>query len=323
MHVLVTGADGFIGRALVRHLAATGRLRGQAISRLSLLDRALGAAPTAPFVQPVPCDLADTAGLEAWLHAQQAAAPVHAVFHLASIPGGAAEQEPLLARRVNLDASTALLEAARAQVLAGGPVPVFVFASSIAVLGTITAPVDDDTLPRPVLSYGAHKLITEILLTDSHRRGWVQGLALRLPGVLARPPARTGQLSAFLSDFVRELAAGRPFTCPTGPQAATWASSLPCVVQALVHAVELPGATWPVRNALTLPTLHFTMAELATAIAQAFGTPAHNLVQWAPDARIEALFGRFPPLRTPAADAAGFAHDGSLVTLVRRALADG
>ena len=88
-------------------------------------------------------------------------------------------------------------------------------------------------------------------------------------------------------------------------------------------AAELPSAIWPVRHALTLPTLHFTMAELATAIAQAYGTPAHKLVQWAPDARIEALFGRFPPLRTPAADAAGFAHDGSLVTLVRRALADG
>jgi D-erythronate 2-dehydrogenase len=323
MHVLVTGADGFIGRALARHLAAAGRLRGQALTRLTLLDRALGDVPAAPFVQPMSCDLADTAGLDAWLQAQQASSPVHAVFHLASIPGGAAEQDPLLARRVNLDASTALLEAARAQVLAGGPVPVFIFASSIAVLGTLAAPVDDDTPPRPVLSYGAHKLVTEILLADSHRRGWVQGLALRLPGVLARPPARTGQLSAFLSDFVRELAAGRPFTCPTGPEAATWASSLPCVVQALVHAAELPSAIWPVRHALTLPTLHFTMAELATAIAQAYGTPAHKLVQWAPDARIEALFGRFPPLRTPAADAAGFAHDGSLVTLVQRALADG
>jgi D-erythronate 2-dehydrogenase len=323
MHVLVTGADGFIGRALTRHLAAAGRLRGQALTRLTLLDRALGDVPAAPFVLPMPCDLADTAGLDAWLQAQQAASPVHAVFHLASIPGGAAEQDPLLARRVNLDASTTLLEAARAQVLAGGPVPVFVFASSIAVLGTLAAPVDDDTPPRPVLSYGAHKLVTEILLADSHRRGWVQGLALRLPGVLARPPARTGQLSAFLSDFVRELAAGRPFTCPTGPRAATWASSLPCVVQALVHAAELPSAIGPVRNALTLPTLHFTMAELATAIAQAYGTPTHKLVQWAPDARIEALFGRFPPLRTPAADAAGFVHDGNLVTLVQRALANG
>jgi D-erythronate 2-dehydrogenase len=91
-------------------------------------------------------------------------------------------------------------------------------------------------------------------------------------------------------------------------------------VQALVHAAELDSAAWPARCALTLPTLRFSMAELATAIAQAFGTPAHSLVRWAPDARIEALFGRFPPLLTPAADAAGFAHDGSLVTLVRRAL---
>ena len=65
-------------------------------------------------------------------------------------------------------------------------------------------------LPRPAMTYGAQKLVGEVLVDDFSRRGWIDGHSLRLPGVLGRPPARTGQLSAFLSDIIRELAAGRP-----------------------------------------------------------------------------------------------------------------
>ncbi len=127
-------------------------------------------------------------------------APVDVVFHLASLPGGAAEANPTLARRVNVDATWGLLDQCKAQVDAGGAPPVFVFASSTAVFGAMPHPVHDDTLPRPLMSYGAHKLIGELLVDDHSRRGWVDGRSLRLPGVLARPPAPTGQLSAFLSD---------------------------------------------------------------------------------------------------------------------------
>jgi hypothetical protein len=95
-----------------------------------------------------------------------------------------------------------------------------------------------------------------------------------------------------MSDIIRELAAGRPFTCPTSERAITWA----CSIQ------------------------YFTFGQLVDAITQVHGTSAHELVAWAPDARIESLFGRFPLLRTPAAEAAGFRHDGDLPTLVRRAL---
>ena len=318
MHVLITGANGFVGRALARRLGVDARLGDVPLERLTLLDLAFDPAPTAPFVRLATGDLGDVT----WLKRTLAEAPIDVVFHLAGIPGGTAEQQYELARRVNLDATLALLESGKAQVEAGRRAPVFVFASSIAVFGAMPPRVDDDTPLRPVMTYGSQKLIGEILVDDFSRRGWADGRSLRIPGVLARPPARTGQLSAFMSDIIRELAAGRPFICPTSPGATTWASSLPCVVDNLLHAAALPLAAVAARRSFTLPTLRFSMAQLVDAIASVHGPAARALVSFEPKEQIERLFGRFPPLETRAADAAGFSRDADLATLVKRALLD-
>lgn len=317
MHIVITGANGFVGRALGSRLQCEARLGDRVIDTLTLLDTQFeGAPPTAPFVQQRVGSIADASVVQsAFEH------PVDVVVHLASIPGGAAEQHYALGRDVNLHGTTLLLENAKVQAEQGGVAPIFVFASTIAVFG-LPMPdlVDDDTPPMPQMSYGAHKLIGEILVADFSRRGWIDGRSVRLPGVLARPPVRTGQLSAFMSDIIRELAAGRRFTCPTSEEATTWAASIGNIVDNLVHACTVDSTRLPQRRSLTLPAQYFNFGHLVDAIAQVFGTPARELVSWVPDARIESLFGRYPPLKTPAADAAGFRHDGDLSTLVRRAL---
>ncbi len=315
MHVLVTGAAGFVGQALVARLLRDHGSGHRPLDALTLLDVGFPASTTGAARQ-LAGSIAD-AGLAARAFEQ----PVDVVFHLASIPGGTAEQQYELARDVNLWGTQHLLDAARAQALRGAGVARFVFASTIAVYGSpLPALVHDDTAPNPQMSYGAQKLMSEIQIADFSRRGWIDGVSLRLPGVLARPPARTGQLSAFMSDLIRELAAGRSFTCPTSPNAATWASSVHNVVDNLLHAAEVDAECLPPRCGLLLPTLHFTMGELVHAVAAVHGAQVHELVRWAPQERIEALFGRFPPLRTPAADAVGFRHDSDLPTLVRRAI---
>ncbi len=317
MHILITGANGFVGQALVQRLLADPAALPRPLQRLTLLDLSFAAAPTDGRVQQIPGSITDTALIErAFAH------PVDVVFHLASVPGGAAERDPVLGRQVNLDATVELLEAARVQAEVG-PTPAFVFAGTIAALGAPLPAegVDDDTPCRPKLSYGAQKLCCEILVADATRRGWVDGRSVRLSGIVARPAGPSGLLSAFMSDMIRELAAGRSFDCPISADSTTWLMSVPCLVDNLLHAATLDGAVLGDGRVCTLPALRLSMEEMAAAVGQAYDVDTAGRVHWHSNPALEANFGRYPPLRTPLADRAGFRHDGDARTLVRRALA--
>ena len=318
MNLLITGANGFIGRALCSRL-----LRGTTalpeglgpIGRLTLMDLRFE-GPEVARVRRLSGSIADPA-----LLARAFDTPVDVVFHLASVPGGSAELNYELGRQVNLDATLKLLEAARAQATGGARPPVFVFASSIAVLGSpLPAAVNDATPLRPQLTYGAHKLLGEILVGDFSRRGWVDGRSIRLPGIVARPPQKSGLLSAFLSDMLRELAAGRSFDCPIAADSTTWLMSVHRIVENLAHAAVLPAAACTDTRAWTLPALCVSMSELVQAVADIYGREVLERVTYRSNPALEANFGRYPPLSTPAAEAVGFRHDGDLVTLVRQAL---
>ena len=180
--------------------------------------------------------------------------------------------------------------------------------------------VDDATLPKPTLSYGAHKLIGEILVADFSRRGWIDGIALRLPGIVARPPEPSGLLSAFMSDIFWKLTAGEPFTCPVSPKAVAWWMSVRCCVDNLLHAARLTSEQRRSTRAIALPVLRLTIAELVDALARVYGEDRLHLVRYAPNEALEAGFGRYPPLDASTAEALGFRHDGTIQDLIRNAM---
>jgi D-erythronate 2-dehydrogenase len=311
MKVLITGADGYIGRALARHLAAPGAtLQGRAIDQLTLCDLRLPEAPQAPQVRAVAGSIADAAVIDAVTRNRP-----DVVFHLASVPSGQSESDYELGLKVNVHATLALVEAVRR----GGAAPTFVFTSSIAVFGApLPARIDDDTPLRPALSYGAQKQMAEILLADCTRRGFLHARSLRLPGIVARPPTPTGALSAFSSELIRALVEQRPYVCPVSASATLWLLSLQACIDNLVHAAQCPAERLGGHTVWTLPALRLSIGELVQAF-EAERPGASALVSYRPDEALEAQFGRLPPLTTVRADAAGFRHDGSVAELIRRA----
>jgi nucleoside-diphosphate-sugar epimerase len=318
MNILVTGADGFIGRALVAQLLSVSQTQlGSAVSQVTLLDQQFGNVPADPRVRTVVGDLADRDVLNRATHSGVDMAKPNLVFHLASIPGGLAERQVELGLRVNLEGTIGLLEAVRLQQRA----PRFVFASTIGVYGVpLPDVVDESTLPAPTLSYGAQKYIGEILVSDYSRRGFIEGCALRLPGIVARPPQASGMLSAFLSDLIRQLSAGRQFTCPVAAEGMSWWMTRTCVVRNLLHAASMTTAQLHQQRVWLLPVLHASMADIVAAIARVHGDQVLRNVRYEPNAALQAQFANYPPLLCPRSVAAGFQHDGTLDRLVEQAL---
>lgn len=300
MTILVTGATGFVGQALVA------RLRGRSCREpVRLLDRVEPPRIDDERFTALAGDLLDPAVVTAAL------AGVDTVIHLASVPGAAAEADPVLARRVNIDATLGLLE----QIDAGRRPVRFVYASSIAVFGSLPGHVDDATLALPAMVYGAQKRMMELALADFHRRGRVRGIALRLPGVVARPSGASGLKSAFMSEIFHAAANGDSCVLPVSRAATAWMMSGNCAAGNLLYAATLGDVSG---QALTLPAVRVRMGDLADLL---FGERSPD-VRFEPDAALEAAFGSYPPLSTPAAEALGFRHDGDLAALADTVLAD-
>ncbi|HEX8606899.1 MAG TPA: NAD-dependent epimerase/dehydratase family protein, partial [Pseudoduganella sp.] len=283
-----------------------------AVTRLTLVDRRFAGPPVDPRVHLIHGDFGAEPVLDAMFDQ-----PVDVLFHLACVPGAEAERDSALGYRVNLMAPLALFERAAAQARTAR----IVYASSIAVYGSaLPGTVDDATPPKPAISYGAHKLVGEIVLADLSRRGLVDGISLRLPGIVARPGLSAGHGSAFMSAIMRAAQAGEHYTCPVSPAAACWWMSLRSCIDNLVHAAAVDSALLPEGRVITLPVLRLTVEEVIAALARRFGAQSVAGIRSQPDADIERLFGRMPVLASGIAERLGFAHDGDSDTLIERAL---
>ena len=246
--------------------------------------------------------------------------PIAAVAHLAGVVSGAAEADFDRGMRVNLDGARALLERCARQGRTG-LAPRVVYASSIAVHGVpLPAAIDDRTPPSPTLSYGVQKLIGELLVTELSRRGWVDGISLRLAGVVVRPALPNGALSGFNSDLIRETLAGRRVVSPVSAEAVIWLQSLDSAIAALESALLSHGAAPDGARVVQLPAIAASIAEILDAVGRINGSDARSLVDFRPDPAIEPMFGRWPrACRFDRARSLGWPADDGLDALIRAA----
>ena len=315
MNVLITGGGGFIGSRLAKALIARGTLCGESLGRVTLLDGAFPYEPKDPRLQVVKGDIADRATLE-----RVAGADTNAVFHLAAVVSGGAEADFDLGMRVNLDGTRLLLERLRQ---CARP-PRLVFASSVAAFGgELPAVLDDSTTPLPQTSYGTQKVAAEYLIADYSRKGFLDGRALRLPTIVVRAGKPNAAASSFASSVIREPLNGEVSECPVAPDTGVWLLSPRRVVEAFIHALELPSSAWGVHRVVNLPGITATLEEMLAALARVAGAKVAQRVAWKPEPRIQAIVRTWPvSFRTPRALGMGFKADADVETIIRNYIAD-
>jgi len=318
MKILITGGGGFLGFRLARTLLARGQLGGRTITGMTLLDDAFPPALQelkSAKVKAITGDIADEATIAA------ACPPdTGAVFHLAAVVSGAAEADFDLGLRVNLKGMELLLERMR-QCQAP---PRMVFTSSIAAFGGDLPPVlDDSTIANPQTSYGAQKVIGEVLVTDYSRKGFIDGRSLRLPTVVVRAGKANAAASSFASAVIREPLNGVAYECPVAPETGVWLLSPGKTVEAFLHAWELPPEAWGTQRWLNLPGITATVAQMVEAMRKVAGDAAADRVVYKGDARIQAIVKTWPgSFRTPRALAMGFTADPDMESVIRQYIAD-
>jgi D-erythronate 2-dehydrogenase len=320
MEVLITGGAGLLGARLARELLKRGTLanadgKQTEISRITLLDVVPAQGFSDERIQIVTGDIADAAAIDAAI-----TPTTQSIFHLAAIVSGHAESDFDLGMRINFDATRLILERARHN----GNRPRLVFTSSVAVFGgDLPAQVPDSQLLTPQSSYGAQKVMGELLVNDYSRKGFLDGRALRMPTVCVRPGAPNKAASSFASGIIREPLNGQEAVCPVAPETPMWLLSPRHAIESLIHGHDVDGSLFGSTRALSLPGLATTVQEMVSALERVAGRKVVERIRWMQDPAIIKIVNSWPGnFKTVRGDAMGFKRDADFDSIVRAYIDD-
>ncbi len=248
------------------------------------------------------------------------------IFHLAAIVSGQAETDFALGWDVNLMATWALLNALRDEHEASGGeyTPRLVFASSIAVFGApFPDKISDEFLSAPLTSYGAQKAASELMITDFSRKGYIDGISLRLPTLCVRPGKANAAASSFFSGIIREPLNGVEAVLPVAETVRHWHASPRAAATFLTHAATMDTQLLNDRRALNMPGVSCTVAEQIEALRAVAGQDAVGLIRREPDEAIERIVKNWPrDFQTDRALELGFEAESSFDEIIQVYLED-
>jgi D-erythronate 2-dehydrogenase len=312
MKILVTGAAGFLGSRLIGALLS-GREGLPPVSAIVAADMA--ACP----ILDARVDCRTGSITDAGFLRSIVGDDVDVVYHLAAVLSGQAEAEFDLGMRVNVDATRSLLEACRRLT----KTPRVVFTSTVAVFGGSLPPVvPENMVLSPETSYGTEKAMTELLVNDYSRKGFIDGIVCRLATIAIRPGAPNSAMSSFVSGIIREPLAGIESVCPVPLDTRLWISSPGTVTSNLLQAAVLPAAAFGGRRNLNLPGLCVTPGEMLDSLERHGGANARALVRCEPDERTMRIVCGWPgALDVSRPLGLGFTADRHIDDVVRQFMA--
>ncbi len=317
MHILVTGAAGMIGRKLTARLVKDRGLNGKSIDRLTLVDVVAPEKP-AGFSGAVELSASDLSA--SGVAAKTVAGKPDVIFHLAGVVSGEAETDFEKGYRVNLDGTRALLEAIRAAAYK----PKVIFTSSIAVYGApFPRSIPDEFHLTPLTSYGTQKAICELLLADYSRRGFLDGIGIRLPTICVRPGKPNKAASGFFSGIIREPLAGQEALLPVAERVRHTHASPRAAVGFLIHAASLTPEKLGPRINLAMPGISCTVGEQIEALRRVAGDRVAARIRHAPDELVQRIVaGWAERLDATRAREMGFKAEATFDEIIRAHIED-
>jgi len=314
MKVLIIGAAGMIGRKLTERIARDGCIGTMQIESVLLHDIVTPEVPSSKAIsfQTRTSDL----GAAGEAHHLLKERP-DLIFHLAAVLSGEAESDFEKGYRVNIDNTRALFEAIR--VVGDGYQPRVVFSSTIAVFGKpFPSTIDDDFLSAPLTSYGTAKAMAELMLSDYSRRGFLDGIGIRLPTICVRPGKPNKAASGFYSNIIREPLNGEEAILPVPESIRHWFASPRSAISFLLQAASLDTAQLGDRRNLSMPGLSCTVGEQIAALKKVAGESVAARIRREPDeATLRIIQGWPENFNTPRAHALGFTAESSFEQIVR------
>jgi D-erythronate 2-dehydrogenase len=319
MHILIIGAAGMVGRKLTERLVKDGSLGDAEITRATLHDVITPENPAnAPFqVKTLASDFSEPGEAE-----KLVAERPDVIFHLAAIVSGEAEAEFDKGYRINLDGTRRLYEAVRQ--VGDGYKPRLVFTSSVAVFGApFPEAIGDEFFHTPLTSYGTQKAIGELLLSDYSRRGFFDGVGIRLPTICVRPGKPNKAASGFFSNIIREPLAGQEAVLPVTEDVRHWHASPRSAVGFLLHAATLDTGKLGWRRNLSMPGVSVTVGEQIDSLRRVAGDKVVARIRREPDPVIIGIVAGWPRNFAPnRAESLGFTAEKSFDDIVRAHIDD-
>ena len=316
MQVAITGGGGMIGRKLAERLAKDGGLGGREITGMTLYDVVPAAKPAgAKFpVQIITGDMPASGESDKII-----AGRPDVIFHLAAIVSGEAELDFDKGYRINFEGTQRLLESIRHGYANAAKKPRLVFSSSIAVFGApFPEKIPDEFQHTPLTSYGTQKAIGELLLSDYTRKGFVDGIGIRLPTICVRPGKPNKAASGFFSNICREPLAGNEAVLPVGDEVLHWHASPRAAMGFMLHAATLDGDMIGPRRTLSMPGLAVSVGEQIASLRRVAGDAVVKRIRREPDPFIQKIVAGWPRNLDPKrALALGFKADASFDDIIR------